>query len=259
MWTSHFLGQKKMNVSLIRSAANVQTVEEFKQWTRIHIRPILPHQTFSCGYGHIHAGGVALDGVVAVDYPLDHLDTIRNRIGGIDTPILRRWLATREPQLFDPDQPWSDIPQAWFDSYCQHQLGRTVAHAVYDTERCVGTYHSFHRVEEPLGERHVSIARELVPVMHEVFCRVIEQLNATNEFATQLAGLSQPEREVVNWLKVGKTNQDIAQLLGCTEGAVKQRLKRMFEKLGIENRAQLVCRLVEHENQRPLGYGTKYL
>jgi len=34
-----------------------------------------------------------------------------------------------------PISPWPEIPEAWFDSYCQHRLGRTVAHAVYDAER----------------------------------------------------------------------------------------------------------------------------
>jgi hypothetical protein len=47
---------------------------------------------------------------VTIDYPVGHLDGIRNRAGGIDTPILRRWLATHEPQLFEADDPWPDVP-----------------------------------------------------------------------------------------------------------------------------------------------------
>lgn len=248
-----------MEESLLSSADSVSTVDEFKEWIRGRVRKIIPHDTFACGFGHIHAGGVALDGVVTIDYPIEHLETIRNCAGGIDTPILRRWLATREPQLFDPDDPWPGVPDQWLTSFRRHRLGRTAVHAVYDTERCVGTYHNFHRIPGPLSERLVVLLRETVPILHLVFCRVMERLNSENEFATLLAGLSPHEQETVCWLKLGKTNLEIAQLIGCSEGAVKQRLRRVFDKLGIENRAQIVRRLIEHENRRPVGYGTKYL
>ena len=75
-------------------AVDVETIEDFKEWTRRKIRPVFPHETLACGYGHLHAGGVGLDYAVTVDYPVGHLEGIRNRAGGIDTPILRRWLAS---------------------------------------------------------------------------------------------------------------------------------------------------------------------
>ena len=249
-----------MNESLIRSAALVRTVEEFKQWTRIQIRPILPHAAFVCTFGHVRARGVAIDGVVTVDFPVGHLDAIRDPAGGFESPILQRLLVTREVQLFDPDQPWPDVPQPWLESYRKHQLGRSVTSGVYDRQQCVATSHSFVRVAEPLGDRHISLAGELVPLMHDLFCRVrLEQLKAADHFSTQLARLSQPELEALGWLRMGKSNQDIAQLLGCSEGAIKQRIGRVFEKLGIENRAQMVRSLFEHENQRLAFSRTKYL
>ena len=73
---------------------SLKTVDEFKEWTRKRIRPIFPHETLACGYGHLHAGGVSLDYMIGVDYPVDHLQKIRNRAGGIDTPILRRCWKT---------------------------------------------------------------------------------------------------------------------------------------------------------------------
>jgi len=240
-------------------AHGIDTVEEFKDWTRTKIRSVFPHATLGCGYGHLHAGGVALDYVLTVDYPESYWHGIRNRAGGLDTPILRRWLATREPQLFEADRPWPDVPAAWFECFQEHAMKNTAAHAVYDTERCVGTYHSFHRIPGRLGSAHVEALKRLVPVMHEVLCRVVERLNAESKFASPLASLSLREEEIARLAGVGKTNSEIAGISGLSENTVKHHLTSIFGKLGVESRAQLAHRFAEYETKAAPGFNTKIL
>lgn len=49
-------------------------------------------------------------------------------------------------------------------------------------------------------------------------------------------GLTPREAEVLLWVAQGKSNPDIAGILGCAENTVKVHLARIFEKLGVENR-----------------------
>jgi DNA-binding CsgD family transcriptional regulator len=245
--------------AITRAAQGVRTIDEFKQWTRDIIRPVFPHETLACGYGHLHAGGVALDYVLTVDYPINHLLGIRNRAGGIDTPILRRWLATHEPQLFEAEDPWPDISEAWLKCFNDNNMRNTAAQAVYDTERCVGTYHSFHRIPGRLGSAHAETVKQLAPIMHETLYRVIGQLNLENKFATLLAGLSSREKQIARWVRLGKTNSEIAALSRLSENTVKHHLTSIFGKLRMETRAELVHRLTEHETRTALGFGTKIL
>jgi DNA-binding CsgD family transcriptional regulator len=184
---------------------------------------------------------------------------IRNRAGGLDTPILRRWLATREPQLFEADRPWPDVPTEWFECFREHDMRNTAAHAVYDTQRCVGTYHSFHRVPGRLGSAHAEALKQLVPVMHEVLCRVVNLLNAEDKFALRLAGLSAREKEIARWVSVGKNNGEIADLSALSENTVKHHLTSIFGKLAVESRAQLVRRFAEHEAKAAPGFNTRIL
>jgi len=239
------------------AADSVKTIDELKEWTRKKIRPVFPHETLACGYGHLHAGGVALDYAVVIDYPIGHLQRIRNRAGGIDTPILRRWLATREAQLFEADQPWPDVPAAWLESFREHGLKNTAALGVYDTERCVATYHSFHRIPGRLGNGHVEALKQLAPIMHEVLCRVIGLLDIKNQFATRLAGLSSREKEIARWVRLGKTNNEIASIYSLSENTVKHHLTRIFSKLAVETRAQLVHLLDECEAKATPSIGTQ--
>ncbi|MGJ4927415.1 response regulator [Bradyrhizobium sp. HKCCYLS2038] len=49
-------------------------------------------------------------------------------------------------------------------------------------------------------------------------------------------GLTSRESEVLSWLSKGKTNRDIAQILGLSPRTVDKHLEQIYAKLGVENR-----------------------
>jgi DNA-binding response OmpR family regulator len=51
------------------------------------------------------------------------------------------------------------------------------------------------------------------------------------------AALTPRETEVLTWLAKGKTNRDIADILGMSHRTVNKHLEHIFEKLGVETRA----------------------
>jgi DNA-binding response OmpR family regulator/DNA-binding CsgD family transcriptional regulator len=58
---------------------------------------------------------------------------------------------------------------------------------------------------------------------------------STAEFSREL-GLTSREGEVLSWLSKGKTNRDIAQILGLSPRTVDKHLEQIYAKLGVENR-----------------------
>ena len=247
-----------MNIqSLKDSLKALRGVEEFKTWTRKQLREILPHEAAIFGLGHLHAGGVGLDYLITVDYPLDHISAIRNRAGAIDTPILRRWLATQEPQIFDGENPWPGTSQSWLDSFNKHRLRNALAHATYDHVRCVGTYHSFYKLPTLPGASEGRLLCDLLPALHDAVCRVVGSLGAQDRLEENFAALTERERDVVRWLRLGKTNAQIASRVGMSESTVKHYLTGIFEKLEVLNRAQLVRLLVEQESRQAPTLQTK--
>ncbi len=58
-------------------------------------------------------------------------------------------------------------------------------------------------------------------------------------------GLTPREAEVLLWVAQGKSNADIATILGCAENTVKVHLARIFEKQGFENRNAASVRALE--------------
>jgi DNA-binding NarL/FixJ family response regulator len=58
------------------------------------------------------------------------------------------------------------------------------------------------------------------------------------------AGLTEREREVLERLVCGKTNQGIAHTLGISEKTVERHLGSLFEKLGVASRVEAAVRAV---------------
>ena len=72
---------------------------------------------------------------------------------------------------------------------------------------------------------------------NEFLLRLAKDSNAglPAEFSSEL-GLTTREGEVLSWLSKGKTNRDIAQILGLSPRTVDKHLEQIYAKLGVENR-----------------------
>jgi len=66
----------------------------------------------------------------------------------------------------------------------------------------------------------------------------------------QSLGLTEREAEVLLWVAQGKSNGDIAILLGMAEKTVKKHMSNIFEKLGLEGRNAATVRALEILSRR---------
>ncbi len=97
------------------------------------------------------------------------------------------------------------------------------------------------------------------PVANADLVRAIEarlrrsRQHATREFKPdfsstqplQKLGLTPRATETLLWLAQGKTNGDIATILGITESTVKKHVQEIFERLGVETRGAATVRALE--------------
>ena len=242
-----------------QAASNVLELDDFKHWTRNHVRPVLPHGALACVHGRIYGVGISLDYVVTVDYPVEHLEAIRNASGHMDTPLASRWHQRQAPVFFDPDAASDDIPKAWLGHFRRNQLGKTAANGVIDRENCVATYFSFHRLPALNEPQITTTLAELTPTLHETFTRVVRHLErSTAPIRYNFSLLSERELEIAKWIGNGKNNSDIAVLLGVTEKTVKNHITNIFDKTGCTNRAGLAAAMAA-QAQQSYGTGTKVL
>lgn len=69
------------------------------------------------------------------------------------------------------------------------------------------------------------------------------------EFSSGL-GLTTREGEVLSWISKGKTNRDIAQILGLSPRTVDKHLEQIYSKLGVENRTAAAAIAVNAKHRK---------
>jgi two-component system nitrate/nitrite response regulator NarP len=74
---------------------------------------------------------------------------------------------------------------------------------------------------------------------------IAQQADHARERASSIPALTPRERELVELVRQGLRNRDIAAELGVTEGTVKVYLHGIFDKLGVDNRTELAMRASE--------------
>jgi two-component system nitrate/nitrite response regulator NarP len=72
-----------------------------------------------------------------------------------------------------------------------------------------------------------------------------ERTHIAKERASRAPSLTPRERELVELVRQGLRNRDIASQLGVTEGTVKVYLHAIFDKLGVDNRTELAMRAAQ--------------
>ena len=65
--------------------------------------------------------------------------------------------------------------------------------------------------------------------------------------------LSKREQEVVSWVTEGLTNREIAERLGLSQHTVKNHLFRIFDKLGVSNRIELLFLTLSHNPEESVS------
>jgi transcriptional regulator EpsA len=110
-------------------------------------------------------------------------------------------------------------------------------------------FSSGRKLHESLGAVQI-----LLPYLDTAFCRVTPltdpqaaQLNqsplADQPSASENHGLSKREVEIMSWVKMGKTNLEIASILDISVFTVKNHLRHIFKVLDVSNRMQAAAKI----------------
>ena len=241
------------------SGSSVSDVGSFKNWIRTDVRTVLPHGLFACVHGRIYGVGVSPDCVLTVDFPLDHLQAIRNASGHMDTPLASRWFELQQPVFFDGCQTLCSFPDSWLRNFHEHDLRNAAADGFLDKVSCIATYFSFHQLpefNEPVLRKTFSL---LTPILHATFARVIRAHGDADVVQLDRYGLlSTRECEIASYVAEGMSNGEIAKVLAVSENTIRNHISRIFDKTGCGNRTALACLVVQH-TARSRSMGTKVL
>ena len=77
---------------------------------------------------------------------------------------------------------------------------------------------------------------------HLKFRRVVQTVAMDEPEDERMAKMTERQREIFRWVQEGKTNWEIARIIGCSEENVKYHMKNILRIMGSYNRTQAVAR-----------------
>ncbi|MFZ7103465.1 MAG: LuxR C-terminal-related transcriptional regulator [Peptococcaceae bacterium] len=93
-----------------------------------------------------------------------------------------------------------------------------------------------------------SVVAENEPLASGIACDILRQFaeQLANEKNAKTDSLTQREREILHLVTLGHTNQQIGGILNISPNTVKNHIKRISNKVNVDNRAHLVAFGVRH-------------
>lgn len=222
---------------------HVQTASEFTAMVEGSFRAVLPHQSMLCGIGGISRQGNHIRKILSVDYPLEYFEPLRDDDGRLDSPLMKRWRETLEPQLFQSGRDDHLYPEGWVSLFNKYDLRNTIAHGVLDLGGVFSSFFIFSRMPGEIGPHQAFLMKLLTPHLHFALVRVLATVDDyRGTLGKSKKALSERQRDILHWLQEGKTNWEIAKILDLSELNVKYHIDQIFLKLEVRSRAHAVAK-----------------
>lgn len=225
------------------TALSIGDRSQFFLWTQGRLQALLPHRLLVClqlgPQGEVLHSECFHSGVLE--------DDLRRRLcdpaTGLAVRLQRRYRdGTASPLILRAAAPAGggqgvpgNVPAEL------HALGldNVLAHGS-DSLPGGATFFCLFGVAPAPDARHAHCLRLLLPYLHMGLQSLASPAPGAAETGT--ARISARQAQIMRWLREGKGNEEIGQLLGISGLTVKNHLQRLYRQLGVSNRAHAVAR-----------------
>lgn len=236
-------GRRQADVpALLASLHRLEGPDDFVHWCRETLPRQLPFGAFACCLGKVEGTTVTPLRVLSHGLPTGHPQSGATGRCGFYGHVLRHWLEWSQPILADREAVRRIIGDPVdLDTFHASGLCNLASHGMYDFTREYFSHFSFYRMPEPLDPRHGQLLEWLAPALHATLIRVARPADPRRPAVPAPVPLTPREREILDWIGAGKTNEEIALILGTRYKTVKNQVQSILAKLGVSNRAQAVA------------------
>ena len=232
----------------VEASFAVSSRQQFFVWSQSSLQALIPHEILICGIDDGSRHGMAVHRFSASRYfRQEQFDVVADPLHG----LLPRLMAVAEGNsssvLFSP-RPEGTKPSTADEALhllvSGNELKNLAARLVVGTRGKVDAYYVFSRLARALDERLGYLTELLVPHLHIAFLRVLAYERDESGPNPQRAGrlVTPRQEEILNLIKNGKTNAEIAELLSCSPWTIKNHIQAILRKLDSNTRTHAISR-----------------
>jgi transcriptional regulator EpsA len=231
----------------IEAATRVKKRTDFFSWVQGVFQGMISHEVLVCGLTHPVARGLRLEWVGSFPSTEERLADLCRADGGVIPALIPLWeRGEREPLLLGgalaPEL--KALGQPLLEQIRKLDLDNVAAHGLPGFDGQPSAFFAFFKLPGQPGEREGRMLHLLLPYLHAAWLRAsCEQPEHSPSPSIRLREvLTLREREILNWVEKGKSNNEIAQILSISHLTVKNHVQKILRKLNVQNRAQAVAK-----------------
>lgn len=181
--------------------------------------------------------------VINVSYSNDWLYTYGKEGYASVDPVLQSLLSSFNTQVWKQTYDKASSPKQleFIEEARSFGLTHGITTGLREPNRRFATFFSFAGGDADHIKRYAGLLEYLLPYLHPVLIA-----NTHTPLSNRVKGLSPRETTVLLWMKEGKTNWEIARIVGVTERTVRFHVESIFVKLDVGSRTQAVAVAIEH-------------
>jgi transcriptional regulator EpsA len=237
--------ERERFAAVAEGSLRVFRLHHFFLWTQGEMQALVPHEILIFGMGRNVGSRIAFQKFASTRYFRDnHFAELCRPGDGLLEKLMSRWQRTGDPCLLSRVNGAIAAADAeWIETAERNELVNVAAHGMRASDGRIASFFSFSRVGVPFGPRLSRRLRLLLPHLHETLNRVlIEEGRGAIRVVRSESRVTPREAEILRWIRDGKTNRDIADILGLSPYTVKNHVKKITKKMGVANRSHAVAR-----------------
>ena len=219
------------------------------------VQRFIPHQILISAWGDFRGSNLKFDVVSS----MRGVRTRQLNGCGIERrlkELFARWVANGRRPMLQNEAEGESIAASICNDCTLHSAMRvmrsTLVHGFHDERDGIDSLYLALNPRSIMNrhnsERFFFLVDSLITQIDIAFRKVAVLKSADGtacEFASRgSGGLSVREREIINWIAEGKTNVEIAEILGISSFTVKNHVQRIFRKLNAANRTEAVAKSI---------------
>jgi DNA-binding CsgD family transcriptional regulator len=223
--------------AFIQACHSVSTLQEFRNEVGHRLRDVLPHAMFACG--SVRMADRRIVEAVNLSFPAAFINGLVDEDKHCACPAMRRWVETRCPVFVHPDSPLL-LPddRAWLAKGARHGIRNVAIHGVMSLSQEHACYFTFGNLDQ-WNREAAFMLQLLVPHLHYALTHVEEFGNKRPKKI-----LAEREQEVLKWICGGKSNSEMASILGISSWTVKIHVSNLLAKLNASTRGHAVAKAI---------------
>jgi len=227
-----------MFLEIVETSLRVTRRDQLFSWLQGSFQYLFPHEVMICGISASAGEDFVFETFSSIRYPESCARVATCANNGVVWRVMSLWQNARRPLLLGGGLLPGDYGNylvPFMDEEANLmavELHNIAAHGMVGQNGSISTFFCFSRVPKQPGKGHARLLELLMPYLHSALVRVIGHSGEA-----QLKQLTDREQEVLQWVKKGKTNWEIAQILGISLYTVKNHVQSILRKLNVQNRS----------------------